>query len=88
MTTYSLTGGDLDEAEAAAAIAAVALLLEAEAATTLDAPQPAGRAAGWNAAARLIAQGLMPTRVPTTPRWGTIERLRRAGRGRGGVVGQ
>jgi hypothetical protein len=88
MTTYTLTGGDLDEAEAAAAIAAVTLLLEAEGAAAVDAPQPEGGPAGWNAAARLIAQGLVPTRVPTAPRWGNVERLRLAGRGRGGIVGQ
>jgi hypothetical protein len=85
MTTYALTGGAIDEVEAVAAIAAVTLLLEAEAASAEQPPTPV---AGWSAATRLITQGLLPTRVPTTPRWNTIERLRRAGRGRGGVVGQ
>lgn len=87
MTTYSLTGGEMDDVEAIAAIAAVTLLLEAEAAAT-SAEQPLPPPAGWSAASRLIVQGLAPTRVPAPPRWNTIERLRRAGRSRGGVVGQ
>lgn len=86
MNSYSIDGGDMDEAEAAAALAAVACLLEAEAAGV-----PAGEEtapAGWHSAARLITQGLIPTRLPGTPCWGSIERLRRAGRAPTGVVGQ
>ncbi|MEI8166139.1 MAG: hypothetical protein WCG26_07165 [Chloroflexales bacterium] len=82
-----LIGGTMDEAEAAAAMAAVICLLEAEAAA-LDTSSPALRPPGWHDTAKLIAQGLIPTRVPTAPRWGNIERLRRAGRGGSGVVGQ
>ncbi|HMQ29302.1 MAG TPA: hypothetical protein PKD53_01190 [Chloroflexaceae bacterium] len=85
MTSFTLTGGDMDEEEAAAAMAAVACLLEAEGAATAP---PDDRRAGWRDAARLIAQGLIPTRTPAPPRWGNIERLRRAGRGGGGIVGQ
>jgi hypothetical protein len=87
MNAFTLTGGDLDEAEAAAAIAAVTCLLDEEAARAAAA-QAEATPDGWRDAARLIAQGLIPTRVPATPRWGSIERLRRAGRGGSGVVGQ
>lgn len=88
MSTYTLSGGSLEEAEAAAAMAAVACLLDEEAAATAAAAQPQGQTIGWRDAAKLIAQGLIPTRLPTAPRWGSIERLRRAGRGAGGIVGQ
>lgn len=87
MTSYTLRGGAIDEAEAAAAIAAVACLLEEEAAALAGAGAGAARE-GWRDAARLIAQGLIPTRLPAPPRWGSVERLRRAGRGGSGVVGQ
>lgn len=87
MTTFTLSGGDIDEAEAAAAMAAVACLLEAEAAAQAAAAQ-GGPPEGWRDTARLIAQGLIPTRLPAPPRWGSIERLRRAGRGGSGIVGQ
>ncbi len=84
MTSFTLSGGDMDEEEAAAAMAAVACLLEAEAAES----RPAPRRPGWRDAALLLAQGLAPARTPVPPRWGNIERLRRAGRGGGGIVGQ
>ncbi len=87
MSTFTLSGGDMDEAEAAAAMAVVACMLEAEAAALSAAPQDVAPA-GWSAAARLIAQGLIPTRLPAAPRWGSIERLRRAGRASGGIIGQ
>jgi hypothetical protein len=86
MTNFILTGGDLDEEGAAAALAAVTCLLEEEAAAAAATEEAAG--SGWHDTAKLIAQGLIPVRVPATPRWASIERLRRAGRGRGGIVGQ
>lgn len=87
MPHFTLSGGAVDTEEAAAAIAAITCLLEEEAAlATGDAVQQAP--AGWRSAARLITQGLIPTRTPVAPRWSSIERLRRAGRGGGGVVGQ
>ena len=87
MSTYTLLGGDMNEEEAAAALAAVTCLLEEEA-TAASAAAPEPPRAGWRDAASLIAQGLIPTRVPVAPRWGSIERLRRAGRGGSGIVGQ
>lgn len=86
MSAYLLSGGTMDEEEAAAAMAAVACLLEAEAAA--PAAQPPQTSSGWRDTARLITQGLIPTRLAVAPRWGSVERLRRAGRGGGGVVGQ
>jgi hypothetical protein len=86
MPIYNLSGGDLSEEEAAAAMAAVACLLDAERAqadqTSTDSP------ARWPDAARLIAQGIVPTRLPAALSWGRIERLRRATRGGSGIVGQ
>lgn len=84
MATFTITTADVSEEEAAAALAAVTLLLAEEAAgtsETLAAEQP------WRGSARLMAQGLTPTRLPAAPRWSTIERLRRAGRGNSGIVG-
>jgi hypothetical protein len=76
---------DASPEEVAAVLAAVSLVLaEAE----QPAPeQPATTHAGWQAAARLTTQGLAPWRSPTAPRWSTIERIRRAGRGSGGITG-
>lgn len=82
-----LTGGSVSEEEAAAALAAVVELLAAEEAAAIPAAPPA-RGAGWQATARAIVQGLPPGRLPAEPSWGRIERLRRAGRGGTGVVGQ
>ena len=87
MLDVTLVGGPMDEMEAAAALAAVTCLLEAEA-VGVNERLPILRPAGWRDTAKLIAQGLIPTRVPVAPRWGSIERLRRAGRGGSGVVGQ
>jgi hypothetical protein len=86
MPTYSLSGGDLNEEEAAAAMAALTCLLEEEAA--LAAQATAAPSARWTTAARLITQGLVPTRLPAASSWGSIERLRRAMRGGSGIVGQ
>lgn len=89
MPNYTITGGPLDEDEAAAALAAVACLLELEAEVSSAAAQaePAPPA-GWRDSARLLAQGITPTRLPAAPRWNSIERLRRAIRSGSGVVGQ
>lgn len=88
MERYLISGGDLDEAEAAAAIAAVTCLLDEELAATQTGARSSAAPTGWHDAARLLAQGLTPTRLPVAPRWSSIERLRRAGRGNGGIVGQ
>lgn len=87
MPHFTLSGGAADTEEAAAAMAAITCLLEEEAALAggaADEQIPAG----WRSAARLMTQGLIPTRMPVAPRWSSIERLRRAGRGGGGIVGQ
>ncbi len=76
---------DATPEEVAAALVAISLLLaEAEqgVAEAPEAVQP-----GWTAAARLTTQGLLPWRSPTAARWGTIERIRRAGRGGSGITG-
>lgn len=86
MARYTLTGGEMDEEAAAAALAAVTCLLEEEAAAGGAPRRPRG--VDWHDTAKLVAQGLIPRRVPVLPRWGTIERLRRAGRGSSGIVGQ
>lgn len=79
-----LSGAPTDD-EAAAAIAAVMCLLEEEAAA---ASEEQAETVGWPEAARLTIQGLAPARLPVAPTWGHIERLRRAGRGGTGIVGQ
>jgi hypothetical protein len=40
---------------------------------------PAVARAPWREARRLALVGLRPQRLPVTPTWGTIERLRRRG---------
>lgn len=87
MSSMTLSGGAISEEEAAAALAAVACLLEEEAAAAAGAPA-AGPPPGWQQAARLMTQGLLPTRVPAPPSWGRIERLRRGVRPGTGVTGQ
>lgn len=82
----ALTGG-ADDTEAAAAIAAVLCVLDEEAAAAAAGAPPAG-ASGWQSATKLAIQGLRPSRLPAAPTWGHIERLRRAGRGGSGIVGQ
>ena len=86
MTSQLIQSGGASADEEAAALAAVLTLLaehaEAEHATPVAVPTK------WHAAARVMAQGLPPTRLPAPPTWGRIERLRRAGRGATGVVGQ
>jgi hypothetical protein len=80
-----LSGGEIDEA-GAAALAAVAYLLDHEDRARAAAPQPAPRSS-WRDAARLSAQGVPETRPAAPASWGRVERLRRAGRGGGGIVG-
>lgn len=60
--------------QAAAVIAAITAYLAAEESTQ---PEEAA-SSGWQSAAKLGVQGLRPMRTAHTPRWGTIERLRRA----------
>lgn len=88
MESYRIIGGDPDEAEAAAALAAVACLLDEELAAAQAVARSAAAPTGWHDAARLLVQGLTPTRLPVALRWSSVERLRRAGRSNGGIVGQ
>lgn len=83
----ALTGGTIDDDAAAAAIAAVLCVLEEEAASLADATAPP-ETTGWQNATKLTIQGLRPSRLPAAPTWGHVERLRRAGRGGSGIVGQ
>lgn len=85
MQSHTLISGDPTEEEAAAILAAVGYLLAEQSASGVT--TQAAAAASWSNAAKLIAQGLIPTRMPAAPRWGTIERLRRAGKGGNGVTG-
>jgi hypothetical protein len=85
MHSFSIVGTDASADEAAAAMAAIACLLQEEAAVA--APLEPAEPAGWRGAARLITQGLAPSRPPAAPTWGRVERLRRAGRGGSGIVG-
>lgn len=84
MPHYEISGATPHEDEVAAVIAAVSCLLTEEGQPAAEQP---GQPASWRGATRLISQGLSPTRTATAPRWGNIERLRRAGRGGGGIVG-
>ncbi|WP_298814981.1 acyl-CoA carboxylase epsilon subunit [Chloroflexus sp.] len=81
---HIITGSPTEE-EAAAAVAAITLLLAEESAQS--GAEVGALPARWRDSMRLIAQGLPPVRVPVAPRWSTIERLRRAGRGGMGIVG-
>jgi len=87
MASYTIVGAGVSEDEAAAAIAAIACIFEQEAATSAQPVAGEGRR-GWCDAARLVVQGLSPSRPPVAVRWGRVERLRRAGRGGTGIVGQ
>lgn len=69
--------------EAAAAVAAIVSLIAAGSGGEETALAPAR----WHDAAKLVAQGLTPTRIPAKLGWATIERLRRAGKGGSGITG-
>jgi hypothetical protein len=68
--------------EAAAIATAIASLIGAG-----DEPPAAEPVSRWRDSATLIGQGIAPTRTPAQPRWATIERIRRAGRGGCGITG-
>lgn len=72
-----------NEDEAAAALAAVAMVLAEEEAqvdeTVID--------WRWVASGMLVIQGLPLMRTPQPPQWGNVERLRRAGHGSTGITG-
>lgn len=72
--------------EAAAAIAAIVSVLAASAGQPEQADE-ATTAASWRDAAKLVAQGSAPNRTPARAGWGTIERIRRAGKGGSGITG-
>jgi hypothetical protein len=61
--------------EAVAAIAAITAYLAGE---EQDQPVEARSLSGWQRATKLQVQGLRAMRTWRTPRWGTVERLRRA----------
>lgn len=71
--------------ELAAAIVAVETYLAAEAEDrVLGGETPISR---WRASAKLVAQGVEPTRLRSLPPWNRIERVRRARHGFEGVIG-
>lgn len=73
-----------DEAEAAAALAAIQQVLAEAALASAQAAANAcdGEARSrWDESSRLAKLGLRPQRVPVPPRWATIERIRRTSRG-------
>jgi hypothetical protein len=72
------------EDEVAAALAAVSCYVAGEQ-STADGTNGDWR---WKGSATLIIQGLPTTRSPQLPTWGNVERLRRAGRGGTGLIGQ
>ena len=81
-----VSGGDPSEEEAAALLAAVSCLLEEERSGGL--PAQASILSRWRDSSRATIAGLAPTRLATKAAWGTIERLRRGGRGGTGIIGQ
>ncbi|WP_238613359.1 hypothetical protein [Candidatus Oscillochloris fontis] len=75
---------DASEDEAAAAVAVIAALLSAASPQPEEATTPPVR---WRDGSKLVAQGLTPARIPARLGWGSIERLRRAGKGGSGITG-
>ena len=71
---FSITPAPNDE-EAAAAVAAIAAYLTS---TGQPPVQHTAMPSGWQRATKLTVQGLRPMRTTGTPRWGTVERLRRS----------
>ncbi len=82
----AVSGGELSEEEAAALLAAISCLLEEEQRGTP--PVQDDIPSRWRDSSRVTIAGLTPARLATAPTWGTIERLRRGGRGGSGIVGQ
>jgi hypothetical protein len=70
--------------EVAAAVAAIVSLMVERGSPQESPPEPP---ASWHDAAKLVTQGLAPSRTPTRPGWGRIERIRRAGKGGSGITG-
>lgn len=80
----SVPNAPLDD-ELVAAIVAVQLYLAAE---QPGAPQVMNdQPQAWRDTAIMLVQGVQPVKTTTSPRWQTIERLRRAGRGSSGIIG-
>jgi hypothetical protein len=67
--------GDADPDEVAAALVAVALLLEAEQ-TPDERPAMPWQ---WRASAALLGQRMTGARPAVRPHWGSVERMRRYG---------
>jgi hypothetical protein len=70
--------------EAAAAVAAIVSLMTEGAESPISTPD---QETIWSGTAKLPAQGIVPSRTPARPGWGSIERLRRAGKGGSGITG-
>jgi hypothetical protein len=70
--------------EVAAVIAALVGLLAEGARPHGSPPEPPS---SWHDTAKLVAQGVVPSRTPARPSWGRIERIRRAGKGSSGITG-
>jgi hypothetical protein len=81
---YSDADGQTPDDEIAAAIMAVQLHLSLE---EISGPATPAVESGWHHAAKLSVQSLRPVKLPTVPRWNTIERLRRSSGGFYGITG-
>lgn len=71
--------------ELTAALIAVEAYLDAER-PVADHPATALRS-GWHDATKLSVQRVQPASIRTSPRWNTIERIRRATGGTSGITG-
>ena len=76
-----------DEEEAAAVLAAVAQYLADEQAALEQLLRKTQDIWQWQGSKVLLAQGVLPIRVPERPAWHNIERLRLTRSGVAGVVG-
>lgn len=82
--SIAIGGSSAQADEVAALLSAITCCL----ATDEDVQIPAHVAEWeWHSSALLQAQRVVPDRIPLRPSWGNIERLRRSGRGGGGIVG-
>jgi hypothetical protein len=70
--------------EVAAAVAAIVSLMAEEADSQDRISEPT---TSWRSTAKLAAQGIVPSRTPARPGWGSIERICRAGKGGSGITG-